>query len=156
MLNEYPGERSNRTCLSAECDEACCDELHKDLLGHWEMSTAHMYGRHRINEPLDFSLQSQKMDFVEDRGYWQYERRQVQSDSFGLVCNEGTSTGTEIGPAVLADLSDSMGAAIFRGAGLYCKTLSLADWDKPKDKVLSAANFIMNNCLLYTSPSPRD
>ena len=145
MLNEYPGERSNRTCLSAECDEACCDELHKDLLGHWEMSTAHMYGRHRINEPLDFSLQSQKMEFVEDRGYWQYERRQVQSDSFGLVCNEGTSTGTEIGPAVLADLSDSMGAAIFRGAGLYCKTLSLADWDKPKDKVLSAANFIMNN-----------
>ena len=85
------------------------------------------------------------MEFVEDRGYWQYERRQVQSDSFGLVCNEGTSTGTEIGPAVLADLSDSMGAAIFRGAGLYCKTLSLADWDKPKDKVLSAANFIMNN-----------
>ena len=152
LLDVYAGTTSNRTCISDTCDSACCDALERGIIGHWEMSVSHMYGRHRVN-PLDSSLHGQRVEFgvhatsdglgrPVSPAYWSYKRNKMAKDSSGLLCSE-SQPSTSIGPATLADLSDTMGAAIFRGAGLFCKSGLLTDWDTPN--TMTGASFVMNN-----------
>jgi hypothetical protein len=147
-LSDYAGIVSNRSCISEACDSACCHDLHQGLIGHWEMSADFLYGRHRVNT-LTSGDEDQRMEFSNNM-YWQYKRDRITS-SRGTICRE--ERDTQVGPATIRDLSSSeaLGAAIFRGAGLKCKTDSvtdgsfLKDWDQPAADALSAANFIMNN-----------
>ena len=143
LLQDYAGNASNRSCISPACNSTCCNAVEHGLIGHWEMSVDHMYGRHRINA-LSPGSAAQTMDFSNDM-YWQYKRNKISMNSLGVACTE--EKATELGPSTVRDLRDTLGAAIFRGAGLFCKNSAnkLDDWDKPPAAALSAANFIMNN-----------
>jgi hypothetical protein len=155
LLRDYVGVVSNRSCLTAACNSTCCHDLHQGLVGHWEMSVDFLYGKHRVNA-LSPGDSSQRMDFSNDM-YWQYMRNPITvsgppgSSGIQPVCAE--TQNTQVGPATIRDLSamETLGAAIFRGAGLFCKSDDAAkrrylkDWDVETDKALSAANFIMSN-----------
>jgi hypothetical protein len=155
MLRDYVGVVSNRSCLTAACNSTCCNDLHQGLVGHWEMSVDFLYGKHRVNA-LSPGDSFQRMDFSNDM-YWQYMRYPITvsgpPDSRGIQPACGETENTQVGPATIRDLSvmETLGAAIFRGAGLFCKSDDvvkrryLKDWDVGTDEALSAANFIMSN-----------
>jgi hypothetical protein len=174
LLTNYTGDTSNRTCISDACNISCCDALQQGLVGHWELSQVHMYGRHEVN-PLIRDRDVQSLQYKQDiplsaPGFWTYHRAKITRNTGATAGRCSEVHDTAIGPSTIRDLTGKLGAAIFRGAGLFCKkdttAQELKDWDKPpytgqgfdplapitpggpptgSGESMTAATFIMNN-----------
>jgi hypothetical protein len=133
-----------------------------------------MYGRHEVN-PLIRDRDVQSLQYKQDiplsaPGFWTYHRAKITRNTGATAGRCSEVHDTAIGPSTIRDLTGKLGAAIFRGAGLFCKkdttAQELKDWDKPpytgqgfdplapitpggpptgSGESMTAATFIMNN-----------
>eukprot|EP00961_Rhodomonas_salina_P178210 2403728-Rhodomonas_salina.1 len=135
LLSESTMGLPNGTCsadvLSSTCGQECCEDLFSTVVGNWDFSTPHIFGKHRVN-PLSGR---KSIECTEE--FCTFSRPQNTA-----ACSERYPV--TIGPATFRDIADTLGAAIMMGAA--CKVGRGSDWDGSSlQDTPSVATFLVND-----------